>query len=145
MEIPAEVAVLLRTAEGEFWLVSLLHDPSLPPSRLSAVLPPGDALGSPELPPPQDWGRMMRGGGWSIASLLTSAFLGCLWVLPPGHHHALDGSITESMPPEVPARTSLSLPPDIDQFPFSSFISTNFQVGSQTMALPGRFPWLPRT
>uniref|UniRef100_M3YQX5 Myosin XVB n=1 Tax=Mustela putorius furo TaxID=9669 RepID=M3YQX5_MUSPF len=44
-----------------------------------------------------------------------------------GHHHALDGSITESMPPEVPARTSLSLPPDIDQFPFSSFISTNFQ------------------
>uniref|UniRef100_G1LSJ3 Myosin XVB n=1 Tax=Ailuropoda melanoleuca TaxID=9646 RepID=G1LSJ3_AILME len=47
--------------------------------------------------------------------------------LSPGHYQALAGSITESMPPEIPARTSLTLPPDIDQFPFSSFISTNFQ------------------
>ena len=45
----------------------------------------------------------------------------------------LTGSITESLPPEVPARPSLTLPPDIDQFPFSSFVSTSFQK-----------PFLPR-
>lgn len=50
-----------------------------------------------------------------------------------GHQALLTGSITESLPPEVPARPSLTLPPDIDQFPFSSFVSTSFQK-----------PFLPR-
>uniref|UniRef100_A0A8C0JHL3 Myosin XVB n=1 Tax=Canis lupus dingo TaxID=286419 RepID=A0A8C0JHL3_CANLU len=43
-----------------------------------------------------------------------------------GRQQALAESITESMPPEVPARPHLTLPPDINQFLFSSFISTNF-------------------
>lgn len=47
----------------------------------------------------------------------------------PGCQHTLAQSITEAKPPEVSARLSLTLPPDIDQFPFSSFISTGFQVG----------------
>ncbi|XP_059234449.1 myosin XVB [Mustela nigripes] len=65
--------------------------------------------------------------GMELGRLEIPAEVAVLLKTAEGHHHALDGSITESMPPEVPARTSLSLPPDIDQFPFSSFISTNFQ------------------
>ncbi|XP_033623314.1 myosin XVB, partial [Fukomys damarensis] len=47
-----------------------------------------------------------------------------------GHQDALAGIITETLPPEVPARPSQTLPPDIDLFPFSSFISTSFQEPS---------------
>uniref|UniRef100_A0A5F9C3V6 Myosin XVB n=1 Tax=Oryctolagus cuniculus TaxID=9986 RepID=A0A5F9C3V6_RABIT len=47
-----------------------------------------------------------------------------------GHLAGLAGSITECLPPEVPARPRLALPPDIDQFPFSSFIATSFQEPS---------------
>uniref|UniRef100_A0A667H310 Myosin XVB n=1 Tax=Lynx canadensis TaxID=61383 RepID=A0A667H310_LYNCA len=51
-------------------------------------------------------------------------------VLSPGRQHVLADSITESMPPEVPVRPKLTLPPDIDQFPFSGFISISFQEPS---------------
>ncbi|XP_058141001.1 myosin XVB [Dasypus novemcinctus] len=47
-----------------------------------------------------------------------------------GRQLALAESITESMPPEVTARPSLTLPPDIDRFPFSSFVSVSFQEPS---------------
>ncbi|XP_033038083.1 myosin XVB isoform X4 [Trachypithecus francoisi] len=47
-----------------------------------------------------------------------------------GRQDALAGSITECLPPEVPARPSLTLPPDIDRFPFSSFVSIGFQEPS---------------
>ncbi|XP_005407553.2 PREDICTED: unconventional myosin-XVB-like, partial [Chinchilla lanigera] len=47
-----------------------------------------------------------------------------------GQQDALAGIITETLPPEVPSRPSLTLPPDIDLFPFSSFISTSFQEPS---------------
>ncbi|XP_058284800.1 myosin XVB isoform X1 [Hylobates moloch] len=47
-----------------------------------------------------------------------------------GHQDALAGSITECLPPEVPARPSLTLPTDIDRFPFSSFVSIGFQEPS---------------
>lgn len=68
------------------------------------------------------------------------ALPGCFWAAAyviPGCQHTLAESITEAMPPEVPARPSLTLPPDIDQFPFSSFISIGFQVGPQALALHG--------
>lgn len=54
----------------------------------------------------------------------------------PGQQQTLAESITESLPPEVPARPSLTLPRDIDNFPFSSFISIGFQVGSGASPLP---------
>ena len=66
------------------------------------------------------------------------ALPGCFWAASrviPGRQHTRVQSITEAMPPEVPARPSLTLPPDINQFPFSSFISIGFQVGSQASAL----------
>lgn len=72
---------------------------------------------------------MARAGGGTRAGRLTWAPLGRLPVLSPGRQHTLAQSITEAKPPEVPARPSLILPPDIDQFPFSTFISSGFQVG----------------
>lgn len=81
---------------------------------------------------------MVRAGGGTRARRLTWAFPGCLSVPPPGHQHTLVQRITEALPPEVTAQTSLTLPPDIDQFPFSSFISSGFQVGIPRLPLfPG--------
>ncbi|KAM5149121.1 LOW QUALITY PROTEIN: myosin XVB [Callospermophilus lateralis] len=60
-----------------------------------------------------------------------------------GHQDALAGSITESMPPEVPARPRLTLPQDIDQFPFSSFIASSFQEPS--LPSPGQLLAKPLT
>ncbi|XP_074199790.1 myosin XVB isoform X3 [Camelus bactrianus] len=60
-----------------------------------------------------------------------------------GHEHALAENITESMPPEIPARPSVTLPPDIDRFPFSSFISTSFQEPS--LPHPGQLLAKPLT
>ncbi|XP_022445301.1 myosin XVB isoform X2 [Delphinapterus leucas] len=60
-----------------------------------------------------------------------------------GCQHTLAENITEAMPPEVPARPSLTLPPDIDQFPFSSFISIGFQEPS--LPRPGQLLTKPLT
>ncbi|ELR47455.1 Putative myosin-XVB, partial [Bos mutus] len=60
-----------------------------------------------------------------------------------GRQHARVHSITEAMPPEVPARPSLTLPPDINQFPFSSFISIGFQEPS--LPHPGQLLTKPLT
>ncbi|XP_065765969.1 myosin XVB [Muntiacus reevesi] len=60
-----------------------------------------------------------------------------------GRQHAWVQSITEAMPPEVPARPSLTLPPDINQFPFSSFISIGFQEPS--LPHPGQLLTKPLT
>lgn len=109
------------------------------------MIPAFDALGSPRAhcsaPSTWGWGPMVRAGGGTRAGCLTWAFLGCLLVLSPGRQHTLVQKITEALPPEVPAQTSLTLPPDIDQFPFSSFISTGFQVGLPWLQLfPGVSP-----
>ncbi|XP_074175467.1 myosin XVB [Rhinolophus sinicus] len=60
-----------------------------------------------------------------------------------GRQQTLAQSITEAMPPEVPARPSLTLPPDIDQFPFSSFVSSSFQEPS--LPSPGQLLAKPLT
>ncbi|XP_036078086.1 myosin XVB [Rousettus aegyptiacus] len=60
-----------------------------------------------------------------------------------GHQHTLVQRITEALPPEVTAQTSLTLPPDIDQFPFSSFISSGFQEPS--LPSPGQLLAKPLT
>nr|XP_042139057.1 LOW QUALITY PROTEIN: myosin XVB [Peromyscus maniculatus bairdii] len=68
-----------------------------------------------------------------LGRLEIPAQLAALLETAEDHQAALPGSITESLPPEIPVRPSLTLPPDIDQFPFSSFVSSNFQK-----------PYLPR-
>ncbi|KAH0518668.1 Unconventional myosin-XVB [Microtus ochrogaster] len=70
----------------------------------------------------QDLGRLEIPA--QLAALLRTA---------EGRQGTQAGNITESLPPEVPVRPSLTLPPDIDQFPFSSFVSSSFQK-----------PYLPR-
>ncbi|XP_019499778.1 PREDICTED: myosin XVB [Hipposideros armiger] len=60
-----------------------------------------------------------------------------------GRQQTLAQSITEAMPPEVPAQYSLTLPPDIDQFPFSSFVSSGFQ--EPALPSPGQLLAKPLT
>ncbi|XP_066239718.1 myosin XVB [Saccopteryx leptura] len=59
------------------------------------------------------------------------------------HQHTPAQSITEAKPPEAPARPRLTLPPDIDLFPFSSFISIGFQEPS--LPIPGQVLAKPLT
>uniref|UniRef100_A0A670HY56 Myosin XVB n=1 Tax=Podarcis muralis TaxID=64176 RepID=A0A670HY56_PODMU len=57
------------------------------------------------------------------------------------HHHAQINQVTEVSPPEVKAKTDLSLPPDINSFPFSSFIRSHFQeVGFPSLGQPLQQP-----
>ncbi|KAM9597371.1 LOW QUALITY PROTEIN: myosin XVB [Trichechus inunguis] len=65
-----------------------------------------------------------------LGRLEIPAELAVMLKIAEGRQPALAKSITESMPPEVSAQPSLALPPDIDQFPFSSFISNSFQEPS---------------
>uniref|UniRef100_A0A8C2MHB8 Myosin XVB n=1 Tax=Cricetulus griseus TaxID=10029 RepID=A0A8C2MHB8_CRIGR len=76
--------------------------------------------------------RQVMGGG-DLGRLEIPAQLAALLETAEGHQAILAGSITESLPPGVPVRPNLTLPPDIDQFPFSSFVSSSF-----------RKPYLPR-
>uniref|UniRef100_A0A2R8MTK1 Myosin XVB n=1 Tax=Callithrix jacchus TaxID=9483 RepID=A0A2R8MTK1_CALJA len=71
-----------------------------------------------------------------LGRLEIPAELAVMLRMAEGHQDALAGSITESLPPEVPARPNLSLPPDIDRFPFSSFVSIGFQEPS--LPMPGQ-------
>ncbi|XP_078294277.1 myosin XVB isoform X5 [Panthera onca] len=68
--------------------------------------------------------------GMELGRLEIPAELAVMLKAAEGRQHVLADSITESMPPEVPVRPKLTLPPDIDQFPFSSFISISFQEPS---------------
>ncbi|XP_037596973.1 myosin XVB [Cebus imitator] len=71
-----------------------------------------------------------------LGHLEIPAELAVMLRMAEGHQDTLAGSITESLPPEVPARPNLSLPPDIDRFPFSSFVSIAFQEPS--LPMPGQ-------
>ncbi|XP_028608612.1 myosin XVB [Grammomys surdaster] len=72
----------------------------------------------------EPWGKTSN---MDLGRLEIPAQLAALLERAEDHQAMLTGSITECLPPEVPARPSLSLPPDIDQFPFSSFVLTSFQ------------------
>ncbi|XP_077019366.1 myosin XVB [Tamandua tetradactyla] len=65
-----------------------------------------------------------------LGRLEIPAELAVMLKMAEGRQLTLAQSISESMPPEVPAWPSLTLPPDIDQFPFSSFVSIGFQEPS---------------
>ncbi|XP_054988266.1 myosin XVB [Sorex araneus] len=71
------------------------------------------------------------------------AELAVLLKIAEGRQHTLAESIKESLPPEVPVRPSLALPPDIDSFPFSSFVSTGFQ--DPALPSPGKLLTKPLT
>ncbi|XP_055994385.1 myosin XVB [Sorex fumeus] len=71
------------------------------------------------------------------------AELAVMLKIAEGRQQALTESIKESLPPEVPVRPSLALPPDIDSFPFSSFVSTGFQ--DPALPSPGQLLTKPLT
>ncbi|KAL1779953.1 myosin XVB [Sigmodon hispidus] len=77
------------------------------------------------------WGKLSSME--DLGRLEIPAQLAALLRTAESHQATLAGSITESLPPEIPVRPSLTLPLDIDQFPFSSFVSSSFQK-----------PYLPR-
>ncbi|XP_062826679.1 unconventional myosin-XVB [Anolis carolinensis] len=61
--------------------------------------------------------------------------------LAEGHHHARTNKVTEVSPPEVKAKVDLSLPPDINSFPFSTFIRSHFQeMGLPDLGQPLKQP-----
>jgi len=47
-----------------------------------------------------------------------------------GQYAAQAKQITEALPPEVKVKDDLSLPANINSYPFSSFIKSHFQVGT---------------
>ncbi|XP_054544599.1 myosin XVB [Talpa occidentalis] len=100
-----------------------------------------------ELQQPRPWCSQHSGGiaekapSMDLGRMGIPAELAVMLQQAEGSQHALAESIMESLPPEVPARANLTLPPDIDRFPFSSFISTSFQEPSlphpgQTLTQP---------
>ncbi|KAK2497547.1 hypothetical protein MC885_014512, partial [Smutsia gigantea] len=78
-----------------------------------------------------------------LGRLEVPAELALMLKTAEGRQHALVQNITESMPPQVPVRPHLTLPPDTDQFPFSSFISISFQEPS--LPSPGQLLAKPLT
>ncbi|XP_061472155.1 myosin XVB isoform X2 [Rhineura floridana] len=62
-----------------------------------------------------------------VRRLEIPAELAALLHLAEGHHHAQTNQVTEASPPEVKAKADLSLPPDINSFPFSTFMRSHFQ------------------
>lgn len=65
--------------------------------------------------------------------LLCELFVSCHCTRPPsfaGRQRGQVNQITETQPPEVKVKDDLSLPPNINSYPFSSFVKSHFQVGT---------------
>ncbi|XP_042303487.1 myosin XVB [Sceloporus undulatus] len=67
-----------------------------------------------------------------VRRLEIPAELAALLRLADGHQHAQGNQVTEVSSPEVKAKADLFLPPDINSFPFSTFMRSHFQE----MSLP---------
>ncbi|KAM9371432.1 myosin XVB [Phaethornis superciliosus] len=65
--------------------------------------------------------------GMDVGLLEIPAELAALLQLAEGRYRAQDNQITEALPPEVKVKDDLSLPPNINSYPFSSFIKSHFQ------------------
>ncbi|KAJ7316027.1 hypothetical protein JRQ81_002189 [Phrynocephalus forsythii] len=75
-----------------------------------------------------------------VRRLEIPAELAALLSLGEGHQHAQAHQVTEVSPPEVNAKADLSLPSDINSFPFSTFVRAHFQE----MSLPALGQPLPQ-
>ncbi|XP_072501798.1 myosin XVB isoform X2 [Notamacropus eugenii] len=86
----------------------------------------------------QSSGEETRAAGsrMELERLEIPAELSALLTTAEDRQHVMAESITEALPPEVTAQDELALPPDIDRFPFSRFISENFQ--KPTLPTPGQ-------
>ncbi|XP_058278918.1 myosin XVB [Hirundo rustica] len=62
-----------------------------------------------------------------VGLLEIPAELAALLHFAEGRHRAQANQITETQPPEVKVKDDLSLPPNINSYPFSSFVKSHFQ------------------
>ncbi|XP_015746488.1 unconventional myosin-XVB-like [Python bivittatus] len=62
-----------------------------------------------------------------VRRLEIPAELAAVLRLAQDHKHAQSNQVTEVSLPEVKAKATFSLPPDISNFPFSTFVRTHFQ------------------
>ncbi|XP_074900633.1 myosin XVB isoform X1 [Buteo buteo] len=65
--------------------------------------------------------------GMDVGLLEIPADLAALLQLAEGQYREQANQITEALPPEVKVKDNLSLPPNINSYPFSSFIKSQFQ------------------
>ncbi|XP_049668944.1 myosin XVB [Accipiter gentilis] len=65
--------------------------------------------------------------GMDVGLLEIPAELAALLQLAEGQYREQANQITEALPPEVKVKDDLSLPPNINSYPFSSFIKSQFQ------------------
>ncbi|XP_052664871.1 myosin XVB [Harpia harpyja] len=65
--------------------------------------------------------------GMDVGLLEIPAELAALLQLAEGQYREQANQITEALPPEVKVKHDLSLPPNINSYPFSSFIKSQFQ------------------
>ncbi|XP_077183884.1 myosin XVB isoform X2 [Paroedura picta] len=65
-----------------------------------------------------------------VQLLEIPAELAALLHLAEGQHHGQMNQVTETSPPEVKAKVDLSLPLNINSFPFSTFMKSHFQEAS---------------
>ncbi|XP_069655172.1 myosin XVB [Haliaeetus albicilla] len=65
--------------------------------------------------------------GMDVGLLEIPADLAALLQLAEGQYREQANQITEALPPEVKVKDDLSLPPNINSYPFSSFIKSQFQ------------------
>ncbi|XP_039184031.1 myosin XVB isoform X2 [Crotalus tigris] len=65
-----------------------------------------------------------------VRRLEIPAELAALLRLAQDHNRAQDNQVTEVSLPEVKTKATFSLPPDINNFPFSTFVKNHFQVVS---------------
>ncbi|XP_062977575.1 myosin XVB [Elgaria multicarinata webbii] len=76
-----------------------------------------------------------------VRRLEIPAELAALLHLAEGPHHAQTNRVTEVSPPEVNAQVNPSLPPDINNFPFSTFMRPHFQeMGFPVLGQPLQQP-----
>ncbi|KFU93393.1 Unconventional myosin-XV, partial [Chaetura pelagica] len=66
-------------------------------------------------------------GPGDVGLLEIPAELAALLQSIEGQYRAQNNQITETLPPEVRVKDDLSLPPNINSYPFSSFIKSHFQ------------------
>lgn len=76
--------------------------------------------------------RCMLAMCYTVNQMCSGSISNCYNARPlslTGQYREQANQITEALPPEVKVKDDLSLPPNINSYPFSSFIKSQFQVG----------------
>ncbi|XP_054027080.1 myosin XVB [Dryobates pubescens] len=99
---------------GPWMAAGLIAEQELEERKRRRFLESGDTENSPSQ-------------GMDVELLEIPAEFAALLQLAEGWYQAQANQITEALPPEVRVKDDLSLPPNINSYPFSSFIKSHFQ------------------